>query len=728
MNKLKVNLNACFGIYDLEYEFDFSENRCVLIYAPNGMMKSSFAKTFDYISKNEKPSDLVYPERNTVAEILCDSKPIDPACIVVADAESQINSNDKITTLLASKDLKKQYDEIYQVLEKAKNEFRKKLKEVSQSSDCESELISTFKETEKDNFFDCLRNIDRAEIINRDKIFPQFRYNDIFDKKGNIEKFLKKHKELIQTYFNQYNNLLSKSAFFKKNEDGTSFGTYQAKQIIDSVDGNAFFSAKHKMVLSNSIEVTSKSQLESIVNGEINKILNDEKLEEIFKKIDKAITGNAELRAFKTALEKDKTIVLYLLNYEDFKRKTWIAYLGELQNELNELLSIYEGNRGKLSELLEKARSENKAWKEIVDIYNDRFHVPFRVSIENQEDVILKQDAAKLVFSYEGNLGIPVKKEQEELIGVLSRGERRAFFILHLLFELEARKKTEAETLLLLDDIADSFDYKNKYAIIEYICDLKVVPSFNQVIMTHNFDFYRTLDSRLNLGANVYMAVRNREGKILMEPGQYRKNFFSNVLVQNAEKADFFIGLIPFVRNIVEYTEGQSSDKYKKLTNCLHVKSEITVGEVCEIYNKTISKCSQLEMKDENKPMLQMIKETADRIVSEIKEDEIALERKLVLSIAIRLITEKYIIKKLNVENSEINKITANQTRVLIEKFCNSSLSEKSSEKLFKRVNLITPENIHLNTFMYEPLIDTSSRDLVDLYKNVRALVDSERQ
>ena len=109
MNSLKVNLKNCFGIQSLEHEFDFSSNACVLIYAPNGVMKSSFAKTFNCISKDDKkikPCDLIYPAREATAEILCDGKTIDPACIFVADAESDINSNDKITTLLASKELR----------------------------------------------------------------------------------------------------------------------------------------------------------------------------------------------------------------------------------------------------------------------------------------------------------------------------------------------------------------------------------------------------------------------------------------------------------------------------------------------------------------------------------------------------------------------------------------------------------------------------------------------
>lgn len=172
MNSLKVNLKNCFGIQSLEHEFNFSSNSCVLIYAPNGVMKSSFAKTFNCISKDDKkikPCDLIYPNREVTAEILCDGKKIDPACIFVVDAESDINTNDKITTLLASKELKSQYDEIYQILDVAKKDFLKKLKEKSQSSDCEVEIVSTFKQSEKDDFFDCISTV--KDEIKKNTVF-----------------------------------------------------------------------------------------------------------------------------------------------------------------------------------------------------------------------------------------------------------------------------------------------------------------------------------------------------------------------------------------------------------------------------------------------------------------------------------------------------------------------------------------------------------------------------
>ncbi|MFO0704840.1 MAG: hypothetical protein U0517_02585 [Candidatus Andersenbacteria bacterium] len=68
-----------------------------------------------------------------------------------------------------------------------------------------------------------------------------------------------------------------------------------------------------------------------------------------------------------------------------------------------------------------------------------------------------------------------------------------ALYILNIIFEIRARKKANQKTLLIVDDIADSFDYKNKYAIVEYLKDISEDDNFFQIILTHNFDFQNNL-------------------------------------------------------------------------------------------------------------------------------------------------------------------------------------------------------------------------------------------
>ena len=90
------------------------------------------------------------------------------------------------------------------------------------------------------------------------------------------------------------------------------------------------------------------------------------------------------------------------------------------------------------------------------------------------------------------------RKRLEEL-NTLSQGEKRALYLLNIIFDIEQLKASGQEILLVVDDIADSFDYKNKYAIIEYLYEIAQEPNFYMLILTHNFDFHRTVSSRLGI-------------------------------------------------------------------------------------------------------------------------------------------------------------------------------------------------------------------------------------
>lgn len=726
MQKLKISFRNCFGISNFEREFDFANENFVLIYAPNGMMKSSFAKTFDCIAKKDKkqqPCDRIYTDRITECTVLSDGNPIVPESIFVANGESELSTDNRITTFLASKELKQQYDDIYKELDSIKGQFITKLKSVSKSTDCEGEILSTFQSNEDDSVFSCLISIE--EQIHKEQKLFEFRYNDVFDKKGNVKKFIEKHEQLIKQYFTNYQTLLNNSIFFKSNAEGASFGTYQAACLSKSVADEAFFAAEHKITLSNGEEITSSEQLKALIDEEIKKIVDDDKLKETFNKIDSAIGANAELRAFKAVIEKDNTIIPLLMNYDEFKKNVWYGFIHNIIHDADVLINTYKDKIKDLAALLEKARKENSKWHTIVDLYNKRFNVPFVVEIKNIADVILKEDTATLIFKYKDEQGEPIEQQKDSLLKVLSKGELRAFYILQLLFEIEARKNIPTDSLIVLDDIADSFDYKNKYAIIEYLADFHKDTKFKVFILTHNFDFYRTIDSRMGgLGKSVYMAVHDTNGGILLNFGQYRKDVFRH-FSQHASGKNIFIGLLPFVRNIVEYSKGDDSNEYKRLTSCLHVKddsSSITANNICDIYKSNIHHCKNLTIDFGNENITNLILGAADDIAGKNPLlEESLLENKIVLSIAIRLRAEQYLIDKLN-GLINIQDITSNQTRKLITEYKQHFSQNTEHISILDRVNLMTPENIHVNAFMYEPLIDMSVIHLVRLYNDIKGL------
>ena len=66
--------------------------------------------------------------------------------------------------------------------------------------------------------------------------------------------------------------------------------------------------------------------------------------------------------------------------------------------------------------------------------------------------------------------------------------------------------------------------------------------------------------------------------------------------------------------------------------------------------------------------------------------------------------------------------IQSNQAYGLTEKFKELFPAEQEAIDTLGQVALMTPENIHVNSFMYEPIIDMSDDHLRKLYEKVRAL------
>jgi len=722
MNKINIDFENCFGIGKLNHEFKFEEfeTNTFLIYAPNGTMKTSFARTFDLVSKNDIkniPSDRIYNDKVSKYEILVDDLPINQQNILVLNAEdNNFDATSKISNFLASKDLKKQYDDIYSELNVLKIEFLKKLKSVSQSSDCEGEIINSFSKNSNISFFEVLLNV--VGNLTDKFVKYDFKYNEIFDKKDNVKKFLEKNKAILEQYITDYNTLLSSSTFFKQTENN-SFGTYQATEILKSIEDNSYFDAGHKFVLEDGTEINNSSLLKELVESEISNIINDEKLKQAFDKVDKAIGSNLELRAFKKVIEKDNLLLVELKDYEGFQKKIWVNYLSEIKNETEVLAELYKTKKIELEKIIEEAKKEFALWEKIIKTFNTRFYVPFKVILINQDDIILKQETANLEFEYIDNNEIPVRQKKENLLSILSKGEQRAYFILQFLFEIESRKSSEEKNIIIFDDIADSFDYKNKFAIIEYIKELHLSNEFRMIVLTHNFDFYRTIASRLCLKRQVvYMTTKSNEKVINLKNGQYRNDVFV-YFIDNYRNPKIFISLIAFVRNIIEYTESKECEDYLKLTSCLHLKNDsitLLVKDIFDIYKSRLIKLSDKTIEFENENLLNFIISTANSICAEENINEINLENKISLAIATRLKTEEYLIKKLPEVN--LDEITSNQTSELFMKY-KVKFPESDAIEILENVNLMTPENIHINAFMYEPLIDMSVFHLKDLYLGI---------
>lgn len=721
MNEVKVELENCYGIKKLSYDFDFSSKPTYAIYAPNGIMKTSFAKTFLDLSNNEESHDSIFKERITKRNIKDESNAeISSAEVFVILPYAQDFKCKKISTLLVNKELKEKYENIHADIDEKKEILISELKSLSGlKNDIEETFSNDFTHTPKEFFKSILRV--KMEVL--DKAEPAFEnivYQKIFNDKviGFLE--TKDFKTKLTEYISKYNELIDSSTYFKKGV----FNHNNASTIAKNLKDNGFFKANHSVSLNGKEKkvITTEAELEEVIQEEKEGILKNPDLIKAFEDIDKAITKNQDLKGFRDYLEINQAILPELSNLNAFKQKLWISYLKRNIEAYKILESVFAKGQAAIEEITAEAKKEGTQWLQVIEEFNRRFFVPFKLLVENQEDVILKSELPRIKFVF-ADQSETASIEESELFKVLSNGELRALYILNKIFEVEARKQSNQETLFVVDDIADSFDYKNKYAIIEYLKDISNESIFKQIILTHNFDFYRTVSSRLDMDRkNKLNTIRTVDGIELVEE-KYQKNPFEtwkNEFHQIGKEA-MLIASIPFIRNISEYAG--YVDNCKKLTSLLHIKEDtktITIADLQAIYVDILKDKSALVLSNPTKIALNLIYEIADTILGDTS-DRIDLENKIVLAIAIRLKAEEFMINKI-ADDTFWKGITKNQTSGLIKKYKALFSAEAAIIEFLEQVNLMTPENIHLNSFMYEPILDMSNEHLKQLYRDIQKL------
>lgn len=207
-----------------------------------------------------------------------------------------------------------------------------------------------------------------------------------------------------------------------------------------------------------------------------------------------------------------------------------------------------------------------------------------------------------------------------------------------------------------------------------------------------------------------------------------KKNFFKNVVIDGIkdgniagdDKKKLLISSIPFYRNLCEYSG--KDDEYAKLTCFLHLKTtpidtqSVSIEELWNIINPFLDGVSFLEL------MRIIIRQL---LGLQTPVWLIILTRcfwiiKLVTAIAIRLLAEKFMQSIITSNGQTCVDASSNQTREWYKQA--EPFLTPEQKAIIEEVNLITPESIHLNSFMFEPLIDISDWALKELFTKVTRL------
>ncbi|MBP2033381.1 energy-coupling factor transporter ATP-binding protein EcfA2 [Clostridium algifaecis] len=737
MDKINVNLEYCFGIEKMDYLFNFTDDNVIAIYARNGLMKTSFSKTLKKIQDDQR--NLIKDEifgLDGIANVTKDGAEIQKDDIFVIKSFENSYESDSITSLLVNDEIKNKISKVLKLKEKLiksleKYSGLKMVKTVGGKKVYELEPIIIKDFNFSENSF--LLNIKKLANETMEYECSNIKYSSIFDDTVIKKITSREFQDKIDDFILKSEEIYSEYEFLEKGK----FTLPKLKDIGKALDKDKFFVKDNHMFLGDNLEIRNSEDL-NIKIGEIEEKI---KATPVFQEIEKMLSDSKGI-ILKDIIESTPDIVTFLKvnKLDELKKCLWLSYISAEKSKFDELVAEYKS----LEQEIDTVDLDDTPWKRALNIFEERFTVPYKMKISNMKGAIIGESVPRVEFAFKRNDKIvEMDRDYLEKIDVLSQGEKRALYLLNIIFDIERIRDEGNEKLIIVDDIADSFDYKNKYAIVEYLYDMAKEDKFHLIILSHNFDFFRTVSGRLNIKRENRLCAEMVNNKIELKQEKYQKQPFEH-WKKHLNKRNI-LALIPFARNIIEYSEDRNIgglcgiDKdYILLTHLLHEKNFtdiITFDVLKKVYKEYLG----VDGFDETIKLTSSVCPEIYIIADSISKSEVDLENKIILAVAIRHKAEIYMINEINNYTGNINwregkttktgtveafmhhiSLSRNQTRELFSGF--KQFGDSDKVKVLEEVNIITPENIHLNSFMYEPILDMDILELINLYNEVKTL------
>ena len=728
MKELKVHLKNCYGIKKLKHTFSFvgKDGACrfIGVYSPNGGMKTSFAKTFSCVEKDKSILNDIYgnkPEKEILVDVEKGEEIAKESIVVIESFDNDLGkvNIEETSSLLLNDELKKEYEQLIIEETKKKAEILGHIK--SDLGLPEEEFYNKLKEV----FGSTLDKVIEEHVNGRDSIenqtvlLPTKKYKDFFNDAS--EKVY--GSKVIQTKFQEYQEKVRDLPFF--NDSFTPLSLSSVKDMLEK--WNFFENEGNRIVICGNGEEETFETVE-----EITQFLKD-KLGDAAEPILKELGRNEATRKIAKGLRDAPELIPYLSDIQKFKKDVLLTKLFEKKEACLSFLETVQKNSSQVSGIKKKAQKEEVTWEKTLDIFKQRFNVPFTVTIKDKSDAVLGIEQPKF-FKFEIKRGEEsCVKEDVIKLDFLSVGEKKALYILRMIFNIERKKEevgSDGEVLIILDDIVDSFDYRNKYALLQYLKDFKEnEKKLYFIILTHNFDFFRNLVRKGILEKGDFenkLIATNKDGKISICKFEAHiiKNAFGKLA--NGGKLDGVkaVASIPFLRTLLELQgKGDDDGDYSSLTSMLHVNKHSDEQKILnfkEVYKNVLDKEISIESYDEKEKVREFIEKVIEKVIEEemsgtsIKENE--LYKKVCLSVGVRLLAEEFCIDKLGKKKEDIEHSTE-----IFSDFLKEDVGSVEEREMIKGVSMGTPDYIHTNSFMYEPLIDQSADDLLELYKNLKS-------
>ena len=724
---MHLSCRNCRGIASLDADLEMRGGGAI-IYASNGTFKTSLLRSLENYTADREQGDLLHPEKSSSFEIDDGSGPIPRDCVhAILPPDELAACRFFDSTMLASPELKRQYHEASETLGNKRGALLSAIAPALKTTrkPPSPEELAGFIDTcsPHGSFYAGL-----SELVKLAEASPELDYldgvafQDLFTKTRRSVISREGVAEHIEEYSSELSSMLDDAHFLSM---GFSYRDLNA--IRDAVKNTTFFEEGHFVtfrdrVTGQEVRCDTLAALNNLIEVEIRRVFESDEVQGKFESVSKAIGQSKAAQDLVKFLGEHPLVLAKMSSPHDVERDYYVRAILENLDLAEEVLQSYDSTKEELERIRGEINAETSEWERAIDVFKARFSVPFDMEVSNRADVVLGGAMPTLVFRHEGE-----SVERGALFECLSNGERNALFLLHVIFEIERIGWSDGRVhYLFFDDPVDSFDYKNKYGFVEYLRDFAEREAARVVVLTHNYDFLRAISSRLSssfMRSDVYLCEDMGNHCLSLRQAHYLN---ANVLTQWKRKVSegnrvATVAAIPFVRELCEIKMGRGDD-YRMISDALHGRTGgelLRLSSLNDLFNDYLGVVPVIG----DAPVQELCLEVCREIVrGGHLEDGALLEGKIVLSMGIRILAERKLVSLWNavgMDGEAPKKYGSLWMRIkgVGHQHLDSLGVDAERYALFERIALVTPANIHVNSFMYEPLIDTSEWQLVELFR-----------
>lgn len=705
MSKLKIaKMNNAYGINSISINLtDGKDLYQELIYSRNGTFKTSFTKTLNDVNNDEVDNieDRLTGKRGEIELSLItegkEEKELYGKFIIFSkdiyenSPKNLENYEHEIETLALNKE---QSEIVKKIMSDTFSLFIENVNKLLKGSGYDFDiLLNKFTDNSKSYV---------ARVEDLLKKILSFKEQDI--SQINVTKLKQKVYDIIddETFNKNVNNYLTviKNKINCEIFDiGFNEGNYSS--FLSAVDKTSFLNEKLlRGIVIGDKKIYKYEELKKLFKEEMEKISKDPEVVESGKKLEKSMGTSQESTLLKEGIKNNPALIKQLSLGKD---NIIISHLKQNISNLSTKIEEVNDCKLKLEKIKKESSKEKSKFESAIELYKRRFRPVFTIEIDNKTNSLLGLELPYIKFKHERS---DDNINEELLYKILSSGEKTTLNILKFIVELESKKNEKS--VIVLDDIVETFDYSNRYAFIEYINDL-VNDDFPIIILTHNFEFYNNLRKRIPK-LRTSIATKNKNGKVEIFTNKNINKDMEQIL--KCENKRQFICAVPYLRELLIMLRKD----VKLLNSCLHFKEKTPEIKLSDIYDLFENK-EDIKLKSEEMSLsyLESLFELCNMALK--KADNYDISWKTILALGCRIkIEEKIIGSNFDI----IKEIEENQTRILLENNMGKLYDEVI--ECVEKVLLATPEFIHINSFMYEPLIDIDIIYLKDLYNQISDL------